>query len=244
MKTVVLTSGGIDSTVLLHHLASFYPIAIAPRVESLRAIAFNYGQRHAKELSFAYVQATRVGVPLMRADLTSLCDLLPGSSQTDATVAVPEGRYDEESMKATVVPNRNMIMLAIAIGHAIAFKFEAVAYAAHSGDHAIYPDCRPEFADAMNHAAELCDWHKIKLIRPFIEHSKADIICEGHKLDVDFSQTWSCYAGKDLHCGRCGTCYERILAFKEAGVPDPTKYLDPDFALREERKRTGDKTKG
>lgn len=234
MKTLVLLSGGMDSTVLLHFHANLYPKA--RRSEKVRAIAFNYGQRHLKELGFAHYQATKLGIPIQHVDLSCLREVLPGSSQTDDKIAVPEGRYDEESMKATVVPNRNMILMAVALGHAIALRFDAVSYAAHAGDHAIYPDCRPEFADAMNHAASLCDWHKIELVRPFITKTKADIVRDGARMDVDFSQTWSCYRGKSEHCGRCGTCYERILAFKEAGVPDPTVYLDADFALKNEHK--------
>lgn len=226
MKVVVLTSGGMDSTALLHHHVK--------KGDEVRAISFNYGQRHVKELSFAYLQANRLRVPLVQVELTSLRNVLPGSSQTDGSVNVPHGRYDEESMKLTVVPNRNMILLSIAIGHAVAHKFDAVSYAAHAGDHAIYPDCRPDFADAMAKAALVCDWHAIELLRPFINFTKADIIKEGSTLGVDYTQTWSCYEGKNLHCGRCGTCYERILAFKEAGVTDPVSYSDPHYALKKE----------
>jgi 7-cyano-7-deazaguanine synthase len=226
MKVVVLTSGGMDSTTLLHHHVKLG--------DEVRAIAFNYGQRHQKELSFAYLQATRLHVPLQQVNLSDLRYALPGSSQTDNQVAVPEGRYDEESMKLTVVPNRNMILLAVAIGHAIAHSFDHVSYAAHAGDHTIYPDCRPEFADAMEKVAHLCDATPIDLCRPFIEDTKADIVKRGINLGVDYSQTWSCYAGKDLHCGRCGTCYERIIAFRDAGVKDTTTYLDPNYALEKE----------
>lgn len=226
MKVIVLASGGMDSSTLLYHHVN--------KSHEVRAISFNYGQRHLKEMSYAYLNTARLKVPLQQVDLSCLRTLLPGSSQTDKRIEVPEGRYDEESMKLTVVPNRNMILLAVAIGHAVAHKFDAVSYAAHAGDHAIYPDCRPEFADAMQHAAQLCDWHKVDLIRPFISLTKGEIIKLGVNLGVDYAQTWSCYAGKDLHCGRCGTCYERILAFKEAGIADPTRYADPDFALKAE----------
>src|SRR5581483_8111809 len=137
--------------------------------------------------------------------------------------------YDEESMKATVVPNRNMILLSIAIGHAIAHKFEAVSYAAHAGDHAIYPDCREEFVNALEQAALLADWIPIKIMRPFVHTTKAGIVKVGDGLGVNFLSTYSCYEGGAIHCGKCGTCVERIMAFKEAGVPDPTKYLDSDY---------------
>lgn len=228
MKVVVLTSGGMDSTTLLHYHVK--------KGDQVRALSFNYGQRHKKELSFAYLNTSRLHVPIEEVDLSHLKRILPGSSQTDDKVRVPEGRYDEESMKATVVPNRNMILLAIAVGFAISYDMEAVSYAAHGGDHAIYPDCRPEFVALMAQAIAMCDWKLVKLYHPFIKETKADIVKRGVNLGVDFSQTWSCYAGKDLHCGRCGTCYERILAFKEAGVTDPTSYLDPEFAIKNEAK--------
>jgi 7-cyano-7-deazaguanine synthase len=138
-------------------------------------------------------------------------------------------------MKATVVPNRNMILLSIAIGAAIAKKLDYVAYAAHAGDHAIYPDCRPEFARDMGRVASKCDWRPIKLLRPFVKMSKAWIIGHGKELGVDYSKTWSCYEGGALHCGRCGTCVERILSFKEAKVDDPTTYQDPEFAKQYEK---------
>lgn len=228
MKTVILLSGGMDSTTLLYEYTALY----GP--ENVRALSFDYGQRHQKEMSFAYLNATKLGVAYQEVDLSSIKKILPGSSQTDRLVDVPEGRYDEESMKLTVVPNRNMILLSIAIGHAIATGFDCVAYAAHGGDHAIYPDCRPEFAAVIEQAARLCDWKPIEIHRPFILLTKGDIVKKGAALGVNFTQTWSCYAGRNQHCGRCGTCYERILAFKEAGVIDPTTYTDPDFALAKE----------
>lgn len=127
-------------------------------------------------------------------------------------------------MKLTVVPNRNMILLALAGAWAVSTKSEAIAYAAHAGDHAIYPDCRPEFAEAMQGALLLCDWHPVRIARPFLAMSKADLVKLGAELGVPFALTWSCYKGGDKHCGKCGTCVERREAFELAGVPDPTKY--------------------
>lgn len=232
-KVVVLTSGGMDSTTLLHHHTK--------AGDEVRAIGFNYGQLHQKELEFAHYQANALGVPFEEVDLSELAFILPGSSQTDGMVRVPEGHYSEESMKATVVPNRNMILLSIAIGHAIAHKMDFVSYAAHAGDHAIYPDCRPEFAEWLNEGPSkgLCDWRKVELLRPFIDITKADIVRKGTELGVDFSKTWSCYKGVDLHCGRCGTCVERVLSFKEAGFKDPVQYVDPEFAVEAEKKFRG-----
>lgn len=215
-KIVVITSGGMDSAVLLkwHH----------NRGELVRALAINYGQRHKMELKYAQDNAIALDVPFALADFHTLGSLLPGSSQTDESIAVPHGRYDEDSMKATVVPNRNMILLSVAIGVAIAHKFDAVSYAAHAGDHAIYPDCRPEFVEALSIAAALCDWHPVKIDRPFIEMSKAGIVKVGQTLGVDFANTYSCYEGRPLHCGVCGTCIERREAFYLAEVKDPTRY--------------------
>jgi len=209
----------MDSTVLAHYLKK--------EGTELRAISFDYGQRHRRELECAQIQATSLSIPYTNADLWTLGALLPGSSQTDTRIPVPTGHYTQENMKATVVPNRNMILLAVAIGHAIAYGCDSVAYAAHAGDHAIYPDCRPEFADAMQVVANLCDWKQIELLRPFINYSKSGIVQLGDKLGVKFQCTWSCYVGSTSHCGRCGTCIERREAFWLAGVGDPTRYA-PD----------------
>lgn len=218
MKTLVIYSGGLDSTVLLydlHHAA-----------HTLGALSVNYGQRHACELACASRICAGLKLPHQVADLTAIRPLLAGSSLTSPEIAVAEGHYTEENMKTTVVPNRNMILLALATGHALSIGAEQVAYAAHSGDHAIYPDCRNEFADAMETAMSLCDWKPIKLYRPFVNWTKADIVRRGAELGVPFEQTWSCYQGGNMHCGRCGTCIERREAFDLAGVPDPTHYAD------------------
>jgi 7-cyano-7-deazaguanine synthase len=153
-----------------------------------------------------------------------LAALLGGSSLTDNSISLPLGHYAEESMKSTVVPNRNMILLSLAAGHAISLKFDTVAYAAHAGDHTIYPDCRPEFADAMENALSKADWNKINLHRPFVKMNKSDLVKLGIELGVPFEKTWSCYAGGKLHCGKCGTCVERKEAFELIGLSDPTKY--------------------
>lgn len=222
-KTVVLFSGGIDSTTMLFHL----------RREGHDVLAFSvdYGQRHRTELARASRIASELSIPLEAADLRAITRLLAGSSQTDPAVEVPLGHYTDETMKATVVPNRNMIMLAVAAGWAITQKAGAVAYGAHSGDHAIYPDCRPEFADALAQAIGLCDWHRVELIRPFVNKSKTEIVRLGHELGVPFALTWSCYQGGAVHCGACGTCIERREAFVLAGVPDPTPYSEAAPAM-------------
>lgn len=216
MKSVVVYSGGLDSTVLLYHL-------LAQGV-NCHALSVNYGQRHRCELDAAEQITKQLGVPHRIVDLSGLAELMPGSALTDASVSVPEGHYTDASMAQTVVPNRNMLLLATAAAWAIALKADSVAYAAHHGDHAIYPDCRPAFADALDVAIQMADTHRVALHRPFIGMSKADIVQRGAELDVPFAATWSCYKGGALHCGRCGTCIERREAFYVSQIPDPTPY--------------------
>lgn len=213
---LIIYSGGLDSTVLLYKLAS--------EGRAAGALSINYGQKHVKELEFARFNAERLGVPFQTLDLGCLAPLLGDNSLTSST-AVPDGDYDDENMKSTVVPNRNMIMLSIAAARAIAIGADSVAYAAHGGDHAIYPDCRNEFADALAATLALCHYEPIKLERPFVNFTKADIVKLGAELGVDFSKTWSCYKGGEAHCGTCGTCTERKMAFRDAGVEDPTEYM-------------------
>lgn len=222
MKAIVICSGGLDSVTLAH--------VIAARGDVARLITFDYAQRHKKEINFAARCAERLGVPHSVVDISNLSSLLTGSALTD-DVDVPDGHYAEETMRATVVPNRNAIMLSIAFGAAQAEKCDTVATAVHGGDHFIYPDCRPGFIDAFNtmqaHAQE--GFGRIELHAPFVNIPKDEIVRIGHKLDVPYEDTWSCYKGGEKHCGRCGTCVERREAFYLAGVPDPTDYLDPDF---------------
>ncbi|MGZ0656816.1 7-cyano-7-deazaguanine synthase QueC [Coraliomargarita sp. W4R53] len=218
MKTVIIYSGGLDSTVLLYHLRE--------AGHELHALSIDYGQRHRCELDRAAAICAALDIPQPMADLSAIQPLLAGNSLTSPKIEVAEGHYTEETMKTTVVPNRNMIFLSIATGHALSIKAEQIAYAAHSGDHAIYPDCRNEFADAMAVAIKLADWEQVELSRPFVNWTKADIVRRGVELGVPFEKTWSCYKGGELHCGRCGTCIERREAFDLAGVEDPTPYAD------------------
>jgi 7-cyano-7-deazaguanine synthase len=217
-KTVILLSGGLDSTVLLYQLRE--------AGSEVRALSVNYGQRHSKELESAREVARLTGTEHRIADLSAVSSFLAGSALTSSDVPVPLGHYEDESMKLTVVPNRNMILLSLATAWAVSTKSDAVAYAAHNGDHAIYPDCRAEFADAMSRAISLCDWHPVTLRRPFVDLTKADIVRLGTELGVPFELTWSCYQGTEVHCGECGTCVERREAFLLAGVPDPTPYAE------------------
>ena len=224
MKTVLIYSGGLDSTVLLYHLH-----ALDHEVYSL---SIDYGQRHKCELEHADEICCSINVPHKTVDLSAVQPLLAGSSLTSPEIEVAEGHYNEDSMKSTIVPNRNMLLLALAVSYALSLNASQVAYAAHSGDHAIYPDCRKEFTDAMADAIRLCDWKQVELIRPFIDWTKSDIVRRGVELGVPFDKTWSCYKGMDLHCGCCGTCIERREAFFLAGFEDPTIYAAeaPDLA--------------
>ncbi|KAA0700977.1 7-cyano-7-deazaguanine synthase QueC [Neorhizobium sp. P12A] len=222
MKTIVICSGGLDSVSLAHRIAAEHDL--------LSLLSFDYGQRHAKELDFAAACAKRLGVPHQVVDISAIGASLSGSALTDE-IDVPDGHYAEETMKVTVVPNRNAIMLAIAFGVAAARKADAVALAVHGGDHFIYPDCRPGFIDAFRtmqeHALE--GYADVTLLAPYVTVSKADIVTDGAKYGTPFAETWSCYKGGARHCGRCGTCVERREAFHLAGVDDPTEYEDPDF---------------
>ncbi len=215
-SAVIVLSGGLDSTVLLAHY-----IALGWQV---KAITIDYGQRHSREIESAKAVSQYYGVEHRVADLRSLLQFMGGSSQTDPAVEVPHGHYAEENMKLTVVPNRNMILLAVAGAWAISLKADEVAYAAHAGDHAIYPDCREEFVGPLATALQHADWHQVKLSRPFLAETKAGLVRLGSKLGVPFGLTYSCYEGKAEQCGLCGTCQERRSAFRDAGVPDPTRY--------------------
>jgi 7-cyano-7-deazaguanine synthase len=222
MKTIVICSGGLDSVTLAHK--------VAVENELVGLVSFDYGQRHKKELDFANQCADRLGTAHQLIDISHLGAMLGGSALTD-DIAVPDGHYAEETMKITVVPNRNAIMLTIAFGLASAQGADAVAAAVHGGDHFIYPDCRPAFIEAfqtMQNCA-LDGQSTIKLYTPFVTISKADIVSIGKELVVPFEKTWSCYKGGATHCGRCGTCVERIEAFHLAHVDDPTKYTDTEF---------------
>jgi len=218
MKSIVLLSGGMDSATLLAQAVS------QQGADNVTAVAFDYGQRHARELEAAEALAAHYEVELVLLDLKGAAAAFAGSSQTSPDIKVPEGHYAEESMKATVVPNRNMVMLSLAAALAISRKAEVVGYGAHAGDHTIYPDCRPEFTQAMKLALLTCDWQTVGLWTPWLHVRKSDICTIGKRLGVPFSVTWSCYKGGEKHCGKCGTCVERREAFAEAGIEDPTEY--------------------
>lgn len=216
MKTTVLLSGGMDSVTALYHAAGEHEVT--------DALSFDYGSRHNhRELPFARHHAALLGIrhttiPLHFIGQHFTSDLLQTGGE------IPDGHYEEESMKRTVVPFRNGIMLSIAAGFAESRGSDALVIAAHSGDHAIYPDCREPFMAAMADAIRLGTYAGLTVLRPFIDQTKADIAARGTSLGIDFTQTWSCYKGGDLHCGTCGTCVERREAFLLASLSDPTLY--------------------
>lgn len=212
IKCVVILSGGMDSTTLVSHMMSLsYDVHL---------LSFNYGQRHSKELAAAAATAKRLRLPHKIVDLRCLTPLIDNSALT-GNIEVPEGHYADDNMKKTVVPNRNMIMLSIAAGYAINIGARIVAYGAHSGDHTIYPDCRPEFLAAMGHAFGLCDFTPLTIFAPFMDIDKGDIALLGKQLGVHYEDTWTCYKGLDDPCGVCGACVERAEAFLKADMRDP-----------------------
>ncbi len=218
MKTIAIVSGGMDSVTLAYKLAA--------EGHNIHLLSFNYGQRHKKELDFARMAAYDLGGLWDVVDLSNLTHLIGGSSLT-SDIPVPDGHYAEETMKITVVPNRNAIMLAIAYGVAVAEQADYVAVGVHAGDHFIYPDCRPEFISLFEQMEDRAieGFGSAKLLAPFVNISKADIVSLGTVVNVPYRKTWSCYKGGDVHCGTCGTCVERKEAFQLAGVEDPTEYI-------------------
>lgn len=229
-KATLVVSGGMDSATLAYHYFK--------EGYKLHLVGFNYGQRHVKELLALQNLAGVLQASHEIVDLTGLKSSIASSSLTSDEISVPDGHYAEETMRITVVPNRNAIMLAIATGIAVANGSDLVATGVHAGDHFIYPDCRPDFIEAINQAFILGTRGHAKegfrVEAPFVKITKADIAKLGHSYQVPYQLTWSCYKGGDLHCGRCGTCVERIEAFIDAGVSDPTIYEDGiEFALAE-----------
>ena len=206
----------MDSVTALYHAAAEHEVT--------DALSFDYGSKHNhRELPFAQYHARKLGarhtvIPLTFIGQHFTSDLLQSGGD------IPDGHYEAASMKRTVVPFRNGIMLSIAAGFAESRGADALVIAAHAGDHAIYPDCRESFMESMSDAIRLGTYAAVQVLRPFIALTKTQIAARGAALGVDFAQTWSCYKGGDIHCGTCGTCVERREAFHLAGLPDPTGY--------------------
>lgn len=214
MSTLTLLSGGMDSSTLV------------PYVQADAAVFVDYGQRHVRERESAIDIAAHYGIALYQLDLTAYGASVASALTTPGT-EVPHGHYTAENMAVTVVPNRNAVLLSVAAGIAATLGYDAVATAVHAGDHAIYPDCRPEFLSALDAATRLsCG---VSINAPFARWTKAAIAASAVELGVPLELTWSCYEGGEVHCGRCGTCVERAEAIASTGLVDPTTYADPNF---------------
>jgi 7-cyano-7-deazaguanine synthase len=213
---VLLLSGGMDSGVLLSLAVKKY--------QKVYALGFNYGSKHnLKELTMARKLAEHYGVDFRILNLP--LDFLR-SALLQADTAVPDGAYDSPTMKQTVVPFRNGIMLSIATAFADNYDVKDVLIAAHAGDHPIYPDCREAFITAMRHATMKGTYTAVRILAPFVFLTKEQIAEAGREVNFDFTMTWSCYKDLDLHCGVCGTCDERKLALGFGKGLDPTVYAD------------------
>ena len=213
--TVCIYSGGMDSFTL-----------VAETFEDQRlhsCLSFDYGQRHKKELLYAASFCRELGVPHHVIDLSVLTPHLLGSALTDS-VEVPEGHYTGENMRLTVVPNRNAIMLSIAIAYAVSHKLGRVAFGAHAGDHTVYPDCRPEFTELMDRVGLTANWHPVRVEAPYQHLTKLGILQIGYAIGLDYAKSWTCYKGGTLPCGKCGSCQERLEAFEQLGHTDPSIY--------------------
>ncbi len=215
-RAVVIYSGGMDSYTVLHRALR--------EGHDVHALSFHYGQRHARELDVASQVCQTLGVAHQVVDIRAIHGLIGASALTDATQQMPRADYAEDNMKATVVPNRNMILLSLAIGHAVNLEAEIRYYGAHGGDHAIYPDCRPEFVERMNDVAAIANYTPVEIRAPYLHASKSDILAEGLQMGLDYAHSWTCYLGEALACGECGSCRERLQAFASMGLEDPLPY--------------------
>ena len=219
MDKLVILSGGLDSTTLLYFVKNQYPD------EVIGTITFDYDQKHKREIQSAIQTCVKLMVPIQIFSMKAFSSLAPSALTTEET-KVPEGHYQEDSMRATVVPNRNMVFLSLAIAYAVGKGASKVYMGVHSGDHSIYPDCRPEFITAMRQASVLCDWKPILIEAPFLKLDKTQIVKLGTGLGVDYSLTQTCYNGRDKACGKCGSCVERLESFSKNGIKDPLEYED------------------
>ena len=216
-KVVVIYSGGMDSFTLLNQvIADGYTVF---------PLTFNYGQKHVREIQAAREVCATLGLAHKVVDVSAINQLMLSSSLiSDSHIDVPEGHYEADNMKSTVVPNRNMILLSLAIGYAVDIGANKVFYGAHAGDHAIYPDCRPEFVKAMDAVARIANYEPVSIETPYLNASKGDILRRGLAMGLNYANTWTCYNGRGKACGKCGACNERLEAFAENNAVDPLEY--------------------
>lgn len=216
VDTVIVLSGGMDSAVLLAKTIA--------QNKTVTAISFDYGSKHnARELPMAAAFCRTRQIEHKTVRLPFINDLF-NSSLLQTGEAIPDGHYEAETMKSTVVPFRNGILMSIAVGLAESIGAKEVLLGSHAGDHFIYPDCHPEFNAAFAEAAYLGTDKKVQVRFPFADLDKRDIGDLGRRLEVDFTQTWTCYKGDDIHCGTCGACQERKYALRQEEGLDPTSY--------------------
>lgn len=217
---VVIASGGIDSITLIYKLVN--------EGFSLKTLTFLYGQKHIKETEYAVKIFRKLSLDYRIVDISGIKDLISGSALTDQNIDIPEVPGTTEyynTLKTTIVPNRNSIFLSLAVAYAQQLKCNNVFYGAHHSDRGVYPDCRKEFIESFEHSQRLAnDNVRIRIIAPFVDLDKAGIVKLGHSLGVPYDETWSCYKGLEVHCGKCSSCSERKRAFSNSGIKDPTIY--------------------
>lgn len=213
MKYVTLCSGGMDSVTLAYWLAS------SGHTQTLLHI--QYGQKQARERTYAALCAKNLECDFK---VITLEGAFGNDALTSKDIEVPVGAYAPDNLAVTVVPNRNAIFACLAASVAIALNYDGIALAVHSGDHDLYPDCRPVFIESLRSFLMWSTGKELKVLAPFINADKVTIVARGESIGVSFQNTWSCYRGGELHCGVCSTCMERKQAFKNAWVVDPTVY--------------------
>jgi 7-cyano-7-deazaguanine synthase len=216
MKAFIGLSGGMDSTILLAKLiAEGYAV---------NAYFFNYGSKHnPREFIAATNVAKRYGVPLTGVDMRGIL-ATSTSGLTSPDIAVPEGHYESESMKANVVPGRNTLFIATLLSKAQAAGGGKIFLGCHFGDRAIYPDCRREYLVNLREAISYASEWKVELQFPYVTETKSEMLLKTKDLNIPFHLTSSCYKGGELPCGKCGACQERLEAFRLAGMEDPLEY--------------------
>ena len=215
-KITLIYSGGSDSFTLLHHALS--------QGLDVDCISFGYGQKHIKELEYAKENCNELNLNHTLIDIGDPLSIFGSTSLVDVDNKIPHGSYKEESMKSTIVPNRNMIFISYAIAYSIANNISEVWYGAHAGDHFIYPDCRPEFVHRMNDVCGIANYTPVEIVTPYIDESKTAILTDGLNMGLDYGKTWTCYNGREKACGKCGACEERLEAFRDNNATDPLEY--------------------
>lgn len=216
-QSLMILSGGMDSVTMLYDFQ--WAIGLA--------VTFTYGANsNPREIKWARYHCQQLGIELIEIDLSFIGRLF-NSSLLQGADAIPEGTYNDENIRSTVVPFRNGIMLSVAAGLAESRGMKRIMLANHSGDHTIYPDCRPEFIQAMGQAIGEGTYMPVEVFAPYTNLTKTEIAERGRSLGIDYATTYSCYKGGEVHCGKCATCRERRNAIRAAGIiPDPTTYLD------------------